>query len=114
MFVNNTLVFVHPKIEGRTSPCPPDYTQVTNVKLNIMLSTISIAVVDVEDTVDQSSGINYYMLEKACVVLMAPQTSGRSLRARRNLIMNRGQIGPRTVGFDLATYSLLALGAKGT
>ena len=83
-----------------------------------MLSSISFAVVDVENTVDQSSGINYYMLEKACVVLMAPQTStsssGRRLRAPRNLIMNRGQIGPRTVGFDLATYSLLALGAKGT
>ena len=81
-----------------------------------ILSSISFAVVDVENPVDQSSGINYYMLEKACVVLMAPQTtssSGRRLRDPRTLIMNRGQIGARTVGFDLATYSLLALGAKG-
>ena len=63
-----------------------------------MLSSISFSVVDVENlSVDPSSGINYYTLEKACVVLMAPQTTDS----------------PRTVGFNLATYSLLALGAKG-
>ena len=63
----------------------------------IMPSSISFSVVDVENPVNKSSGINYYMLEKACVVLMAPQTTDS----------------PRTVGFNLATYSLLALGAKG-
>lgn len=84
------------------------------------ISSIKSHVIDAEETVDSSTGITYSMLERACVVIMVPNSRretggiGRSYRGRsgRNLVMNLGQIGARSVAINLATFALLSVGAK--
>ena len=68
--------------------------------------------IDQEEVVDQSTGMTYDMFSKACIALMVEKNGGFRRRVPRQLILNRGQIGARTVGFDLAAYSLLSAGAK--
>ena len=69
---------------------------------------------DTEVDIPDTTGVTYNMLQNACVALIKPNTSnGRGRRTLRQLIVNRGQIGRATVGFDLATFSLLSAGAKG-
>jgi len=69
--------------------------------------------IDQEDTVNQTTGITYRMLENACVVLMVPKGTGRS-RVPRNLILNGGQFGARTLGFTLSGFTLLSSGGGKT
>jgi len=84
------------------------------------ISSIKSHVIDAEETVDSSTGITYNMLERACVVIMVPNSRretggvGRSHNGRsgRNLVMNLGQIGARSVAINLATFALLSVGAK--
>ena len=83
----------------------------TFLKLDLIFS---FSVVDTEADIPDTTGVTYNMLQNACVALIKPNTNnGGGRRTPRQLIVNRGQIGRATVGFDLATFSLLSAGAKG-
>ena len=82
-------------------------------KTFLLTLIFSISVVDTEVDIPDTTGVTYNMLQNACVALIKPNTNGGGRRTPRQLIVNRGQIGRTTVGFDLATFSLLSAGAKG-